>query len=227
MKVNNNTILQFNNYKSSGNKKPISEHTQTNYNISSSNVSQNVSSTLSEKSIKELYAKATSESLGIRATYTPEQLTSTNYNGVWLNVDTTPPLNIDSKGDQSLNADQIKELSDKYDVTNLTPQEEYNLLQELTDLGVITKEEAMNTQIAIDSMPSGQHGITTKEGELKNNSNIDIKNMIERLGAIIHDELFLFNKVEKEYGERHEEALVLAKSQQKAVDILQQLQRPI
>lgn len=53
-------------------------------------------------------------------------------------VDTTRKLNMDSKGDKELTAEEIQSLHEKYDFENMSKQEQYNFYCDLTDMGVLT-----------------------------------------------------------------------------------------
>ncbi len=53
-------------------------------------------------------------------------------------ADISRKLNVGSKGDRELTEEQIRTLNKKYDMKNLSPQAQYDLYRELTELGALT-----------------------------------------------------------------------------------------
>ncbi len=64
-------------------------------------------------------------------------------------VDTTRRINEEATGEATLTPEQIEMLSEKYDVDNLTPQQQYDLLCDLTDMNAISAEDVYRSCMRI------------------------------------------------------------------------------
>lgn len=58
-----------------------------------------------------------------------------------VTIDTSNTINWQSTGDQKLTEEQISALREKYDVTNLTRQDYYDLMSELTHMNVLSGKD--------------------------------------------------------------------------------------
>ena len=58
-------------------------------------------------------------------------------------IDTTKTINWESSGDHKLTAEEIAQLKEKYDVTNLSAQEYYDLMSDLTHMNVLSGNDVM------------------------------------------------------------------------------------
>ena len=77
-------------------------------------------------------------------------------------VDTSKLLNATSKGTNILTRSQVEYLRGKYQVLDMesNPQLKYNFMQELTEMGVITKQDALNSQRGISDNTVKSIGLT-------------------------------------------------------------------
>ena len=62
-------------------------------------------------------------------------------------IDTTKTINWASSGDHKLTAEEIAQLKEKYDVTNLSAQEYYDLMSDLTHMNVLSADEVTSPHI--------------------------------------------------------------------------------
>lgn len=58
-------------------------------------------------------------------------------------IDTSKSINWDSIGEKELTEEQIKYLKEKYDVDDLSPQEYYDLMSELTNMDALSAEDCV------------------------------------------------------------------------------------
>lgn len=66
------------------------------------------------------------------------------FTGRWDDpIDTAKPINWQSAGDHILSAEEIAQLKEKYDVTNLSTQDYYDLMSDLTQLEVLSGSDVM------------------------------------------------------------------------------------
>lgn len=63
------------------------------------------------------------------------------------NINTTKTINWSSQGDRKLTAEQITDLKGKYNVSNLSSQEYYDLLSDLTHLGALSGEDCIGAHL--------------------------------------------------------------------------------
>jgi len=68
-------------------------------------------------------------------------------------IDTTKPINWYSKGDKELTAEQIAELKEKYNVKNLTRQDYYDLMSDLTQMEVLAGVDCARVHLAVAPPP--------------------------------------------------------------------------
>lgn len=70
------------------------------------------------------------------------------FTGNWdYPIDTTKTINWASSGEHKLTAEEIAQLKEKYDVTNLSAQEYYDLMSDLTHLEVLSADEVKSPYI--------------------------------------------------------------------------------
>ncbi len=72
-------------------------------------------------------------------------------NGGQIPIDTGKTINWDSTGDQELSEQKILELRAKYDLDHLTAQDYYNLLSDLTHLGVLSAHDCASMHLSTAS----------------------------------------------------------------------------
>lgn len=68
-------------------------------------------------------------------------------------IDTSKKINWSAKGEHLLTEEEIDYLKDQYDITNLTPQEFYDLMSDLTNLDAISADEAVSKYCSIEPAP--------------------------------------------------------------------------
>ena len=85
-------------------------------------------------------------------------------NSKWLSflfgrskIDTSKSINWDSVGENKLTQEQIDRLKEEYDVENLTPQQQYDLLADLSNMGVLSGEDCRSFYMR--KMPEGANGM--------------------------------------------------------------------
>lgn len=72
-------------------------------------------------------------------------------------IDTSKTIDWYSRGDHQLTAEEIEHLKEKYNIDDLSPQEYYDLMSDLTHMGVLSGEEVVSPYIAtVGSLLSGQ-----------------------------------------------------------------------
>lgn len=78
------------------------------------------------------------------------------FTGRWdAPIDTTNTINWESLGDHKLTAEEIEQLKGKYDVKNLTAQEYYDLMSELTHMEVLSGNDVMGVHFATAGSEAG------------------------------------------------------------------------
>lgn len=71
------------------------------------------------------------------------------FTGNWdYPMDTSKTINWQSRGDHELTAEEIAQLKEKYDVNNLSAQEYYDLMSDLTHMGVLSGGDVMGVHLA-------------------------------------------------------------------------------
>lgn len=143
--------------------------------------------------VQKAYEEAVSQTAGARASVSGDDRLKDAANAFFdksneINgVDTTRKLNDDSNGDKVLTAEQIEQLSAKYDVKNLSPQERYDLFCDLTDMGILTSDE-------VKSIGIGKFiGVTVLRPTSEDDSSswmedISLSNLYEWMQAFINKE---------------------------------------
>lgn len=166
-------------------------------------------------------AKAATESMGTRArmnTFTDEwqKLFGTN-------IDDKKKLNMDALGDSKLTDEQIKDLQKRYDVENLTPQDKYNLMTELTDLGAISGTDAINSTLSMVAMPI-VNGVPmmTKEGNGILSSSMDFLSNLQNTAT---QEMEAYDYMNDTFEKTFDDVKNIAESHQRLLDVLVQLKR--
>lgn len=71
------------------------------------------------------------------------------FTGNWDDpIDTAKPINWQSRGDHILSSEEIARLKETYDVTNLSAQEYYDLMSDLTHMEVLSGSDVMGVHLA-------------------------------------------------------------------------------
>lgn len=74
--------------------------------------------------------------------------TADQFTGDWnYPIDTTKTINWASSGDHKLTAEEIAQLKEKYDVTNLSAQEYYDLMSDLTHMNVLSADDIKSVHL--------------------------------------------------------------------------------
>jgi len=128
----------------------------------------------------------------------------------------------------ALTDEQIQYLKNKYDLSNLTPDDQRMLLKDLNEMGLITKEEALSpfvrteTQEELDLLNSMQikYGANWNYSELGLD---DKESFFDSLTRKINLELELLDYMESLSNERKEEIRSHIQSEQKILKTLSQL----
>jgi len=71
-----------------------------------------------------------------------------DFTGDWsYPIDTTKTINWESSGKHKLTSDEIAQLKEKYDVNNLSPQEYYDLMSDLSHMEVLSGNDVMGVHV--------------------------------------------------------------------------------
>lgn len=105
--------------------------------------------------------------------YQPKAKAANDYPIYVTKMDFTNILNrTEGKSGSELSAEQIKSLSDKYDIHNMTSKDEENLLGDLVEKGVFSKQEAMDIMVGFVPMTKAEFearqsrtSLTTGDGQ--------------------------------------------------------------
>ena len=128
--------------------------------------------------------------------------------GTESDIDTTKKINWDSNGEMDLTAEQIALLKEKYDVTNLSPQEYYDLMSDLTNWNVLSGDDCIGVHFAtfsggpslgpanISTFQSGKYGFQT--GNMIKILSADLDLFLEYWDWVSSDEYVKINGVTKE-----------------------------
>lgn len=116
-------------------------------------------------------------------------------------IDTTKTINWESRGDHKLTADEIAQLKEKYDVTNLSPQEYYDLMSDLTHMEVLSGNDVMGVHLkhfgsdinltAKGLLPQGTPAV--RQGNIINYLAVALSRLLEYWSWINSDEYKLTN----------------------------------
>lgn len=114
-----------------------------------------------------------------------------------MGIDTTRKPNEESTGDKTLTDEQIASLREKYDVENLSPQERYDLMCDLTDMGVLSMRDILSGCIGTSPMSTisvvSQSG--TSNGPIKPWRNIKDGDMLAELKWQMEDSQFGYDYI--------------------------------
>lgn len=97
-------------------------------------------------------------------------------NGGEIPIDTEKTINWDSQGDQEITEAQIAELRMKYNLDHLSAQDYYNLLSDLTNMGVLSAEDCAGMHLA-----SGSSGITFQPFAVGGEAGLFDGNLVQHL----------------------------------------------
>lgn len=94
-----------------------------------------------------------------------------DFTGNWdYPIDTTKTINWQSSGDHTLTAEEIAQLKEKYDVTNLTAQQYYDLMSDLTHMEVLSGGDVMGVHLATAGSEVGFNTMGSIRGEYQGNA---------------------------------------------------------
>lgn len=145
---------------------------------------------------------------GSKSLWADEELVSMLSKGE--TIDTTKTVNWASLGEKKLTEEQITYLKKKYDVTNLSSQEYYDLLSELTHMDVLSAEDCIGANIVYTNekppafrfipYPYNQRSLHSKElyqtsGNLSESLSVALDILRERLELINSDQYMKVNMI--------------------------------
>lgn len=94
-----------------------------------------------------------------------------DFTGDWdYPIDTTKTINWQSSGDHTLTAEEIAQLREKYDVTNLTAQQYYDLMSDLTHMEVLSGSDVMGVHLATAGSEVGFNTMGPIQGKYQGNA---------------------------------------------------------
>lgn len=141
-------------------------------------------------------------------------------------VETNGKINLDATGGTELTEEQITYFRNKYNVENLSAQEKFDLMRELSDLKVISGKDALGSAVSMVAMPENENGVpmlvTQGTGLIGGKSG----NSIATLQSIIDHELYSYSYMLETYEKDVSEVKDSAESHQRVLDVLQLLMRP-
>lgn len=175
-----------------------------------SDTGANGKAAVGETSPMELYQSATGRMTdnASQKKWTDEMFAYMVGNG--SEIDTTKEINWDSKGDKQLTEDQIAQLKKKYDVKNLSPQDYYNLMSDLTQLNVLSGEDCKGVHLThTHTSTSGQWfrfrpaGVPSlvgrfQTGDMSKIFETALENLLKNLAWIESDEYLKANGITEE-----------------------------
>lgn len=128
-------------------------------------------------------------------------------------IDTTKTISWTSQGEKNLTEEQISSLKKKYDVTNLSSQDYYDLLSELTHMDVLSAEDCIGANMVYTNekppafrfipYPYNQRSLHSKElyqtsGDLTQALSAALDILRERLELINSDQYMKVNMITEE-----------------------------
>lgn len=131
----------------------------------------------------------------------------------------------ESGGGHILTDGEAAALRQKYDVSGMTPEEQYKLLDELTGLGAVSKSDAQKLQATVSADETDLMGYLSKEPGFSDIAAISGNQPLERLNAMISNERYTYDHVQDRYGQRCTSVKELADSHQRVSDVLNRLMR--
>lgn len=150
-------------------------------------------------------------------------------------IDTTKTINWGSKGENKLTAEQTAELSRKYNVENLTPQSYYDLMCDLTNLGVVSAEACVSVHLStfapgihLSSQPLqyGPQGGEAFTGNVFERFSDSIASIMQNIDWANSDKFDLYGTLDSMVKDRYRSNLDSElQNKSKVFDILQQLKR--
>lgn len=160
------------------------------------------------------------------------------FTGNWdYPIDTSKTINWQSRGDHELTAEEIAQLKEKYDVNNLSAQEYYDLMSDLTRMGVLSGNDVMGVYLAIAGSEVGFNnqgplsgGTGTVQGGFQGNIvkylTVALNRLLESWEWINSDEYKLINShLSAEKQELIRSATLKdLQPRQKMIDVLTRLQ---
>lgn len=164
--------------------------------------------------------------------------TAGQFTGSWDDpIDTAKPINWQSPGDHILSSEEIAGLKGKYDVTNISAQEYYDLMSDLTHMEVLSGSDVMGVHLAAADSELGFNttGLFTGaagtvegrfQGNIVNYFAVAVSRLLESWKWINSDEYKLTNShlsAEKQKMIRSA-TLKDLRPRQKVLDVLTQLQ---
>lgn len=165
--------------------------------------------------------KAAAESLGARSKINNFTNDFEKLFGVGINGENK--FNMNSLGENKLTDDQIKDFQSRYDVTNLSPQDKYNLMTELTQLGVISGKDAVNSTLSVMAMPTvnGVPMMVTQGNGILNDST----NFLSNLQNVSAQEMKSYSYMEESFGKIFDDVKNISESHNRLLDVLEQLKQ--
>ena len=150
-------------------------------------------------------------------------------------MDTTKTINWESSGDHKLTSEEIAQLKEKYDVTNLSPQEYYDLMSDLTHMEVLSGSDVMGVHLkhfgsdtnltAKGLLPKGTPSV--QQGNIINHLAVALSHLLEYWDWLNSDEYKLTNSHLSAEKQELCRAATLKDilPRQKMLNVMEQLQR--
>lgn len=135
-----------------------------------------------------------------------------------------PQLNASSEGNTELTPEQVSTLKNKYDVISMSKEQELSLLTDLVSMGVLTREQAMKSQMAKFQNPEGKMFLS-KQGERADFHELTSSNLIERLTSMIKDEEYQYFRLRTEFMENADSLKDFIDDHRHILGIISQLER--
>lgn len=153
-------------------------------------------------------------------------------------IDTSNTINWEATGEKKLTQEQIARLKEKYDVTNLSPQDYYDLMSELTHMDVLSAEDCVGSQTIhfgeeypmFRLIPYPYKSLHAREldqtsGNLIKSLSVALELLRERLELIDSDEYMRVNNITEEARAQDRAAMERnIQSRQAVLDLFRQLQ---
>ena len=185
----------------------------------------------------ELYQSATGRAIE-KSEPSPEHWTDEIFSdmvGNGAEINTTKSINWESKGDKQLTEEQIAQLKKKYDVRNLSPQDYYNLMSDLTQMNVLSGEDCKGAHLSHTGIsgqgfrfrPAGVPSLIRRfrTGDMTKFFETALENLLKNLAWIESDEYLKANGITEE--ERSADLEAVKKdihTRQTMLDLMKQLQ---
>lgn len=99
-----------------------------------------------------------------------------------VSIDTSNPINWAATGNETLTNEQITHIKNKYNISNLNPQDFYNLMSDLTNWDILSAEDVTNMFLT-EAPPISDFGILMRvdNAPTQNTKSYAFGNILEKL----------------------------------------------